>query len=245
MRGLPGEIRGARVAHVLTLRLNRPDSMLPFTHQQFVFVFALYNGVIWPLQWVAQAVGIGMLALLWRPSRDRGRISILLLAAMWLWTGLAYHAAFFSLINPAATTFGAFFVLEGLLLAEAGLRGRLAFGEASGLSRGFGWALLVYSVVGYPALGLMLGERVLELPAFGLTPCPVVLTTLGMLLLAAGPVRPWLFVIPVAWALIGGSAAVLLRVPQDWPLLLSPFLLAIVVIRERLQGRIAAGLARR
>ena len=161
--------------------------MLPFTHQQFVFVFALYNGVIWPLQWVAQAVGIGMLALLWRPSRDRGRISILLLAAMWLWTGLAYHVVFFSLINPAATTFGAFFVLEGLLLAEAGLRGRLVFGEASGLSRGLGWALLVYSVVGYPALGLMLGERVLELPAFGLTPCPVVLTTLGMLLLAAGP----------------------------------------------------------
>ena len=58
--------------------------------------------------------------------------------------------------------------------------------------------MLVYSVVGYPALGLMLGERVLELPAFGLTPRPVVLTTLGMLLLAAGPVRPWLFVIPLA-----------------------------------------------
>ena len=113
--------------------------MLPFTHQQFVFVFALYNGVIWPLQWVAQAVGIGMLALLWRPSRDRGRISILLLAAMWLWTDSPI-TPFFSLINPAATTFGAFFVLEGLLLAEAGLRGRLAFGEASGLSRGLGWA---------------------------------------------------------------------------------------------------------
>jgi hypothetical protein len=60
----------------------------------------------------------------------------------------------------------------------------------------------------------MLGERALELPAFGLTPCPVVLATLGVLLLATGPARPWLFVIPVGWALIGGSAAVLLRVPQ-------------------------------
>jgi hypothetical protein len=32
----------------------------------------------------------------------------------------------------------------------------------------------------------LLGERALELPAFGLTPCPVVLATLGMLLLAEG-----------------------------------------------------------
>jgi len=219
--------------------------MLPFTHAQFVFVFALYNGVIWPLQWLAQAVGIGLLALLWKPSRTRDRTSILLLAVMWLWTGLAYHVVFFSLINPAATLFGMFFVFEGLLLAEAGLRGRLIFGKASGLGRALGWALLVYAVLGYPALGLMLGERALELPAFGLTPCPVVLATLGVLLLATGPVRPWLFVIPVGWALIGGSAAVLLRVPQDWPLLLSPFLLAIVVIRERLQEGFAARLARR
>jgi len=100
-------------------------------------------------------------------------------------------------------------------------------------------------VVGYPALGLLLGERAIELPAFGVTPCPVVLTTLGMLLLTTGPARSWLFVIPVAWALIGGSAAVLLRVPQDWPLLLSPLLLAIVVIRERLQGGFGTRLARR
>jgi hypothetical protein len=164
---------------------------------------------------------------------------------MWLWTGLAYHVVFFSLINPAATLFGMFFVFEGLLLAEAGLRGRLVFGKASGLGRALGWALLVYAVVGYPALGLLLGERALELPAFGLTPCPVVLITLGMLLLATGPARPWLFVIPVSWALIGGSAAVLLRVPQDWPLLLSPLLLAIVAIRERSQGGFGARLARR
>jgi hypothetical protein len=59
------------------------------------------------------------------------------------------------------------------------------------------------------------------------------------------PTRLWLFVMPVACALIGGSAAVLLRVPQDWPLLVSPVLLAIVAFRERLQGGFAARLARR
>ena len=208
--------------------------MLPFTHQQFLFVFALYNGVIWPLQWLAQAVGFAMLVLLHRPSPARDRASVLALAAMWLWTGLVYHGAFFSLVNPAAPLFGAFFVVEGLLLAEAAWRRRLAFGQATGLRYVVGWSLLVYAVVVYPALGLLLGERVLDLPAFGVTPCPVTLATLGVLSLATGPARRWLTIIPVAWALVGGSAAVLLKTPQDWPLLLTPVLLAIVAIHERM-----------
>ncbi|MCE9661699.1 MAG: DUF6064 family protein [Burkholderiales bacterium] len=213
--------------------------MLPFTHQQFVFVFALYNGVIWPLQWLAQAMGVGMLVLLAWPSPLRDRMNVLALAAMWIWTGLVYHVAFFSLINPASTLFGAAFALEGLLLAEAAWHRRLVFGRAKGLRRALGWALLIYSVALYPALGLLLGERALDLPAFGLTPCPVALTTLGLLMLA-GSAPVWLYVIPVAWALIGGSAAVLLHMPQDWPLLLAPLLLVVLVLRERLQRRSAA-----
>lgn len=109
------------------------------------------------------------------------------------------------------------------------------------MRRAVGWSLLVYSVVLYPAFGLLLGERALDLPAFGLTPCPVALTTLGLLVLAARPGRPWLHVIPVASALIGGSAAVLLRMPQDWPLLLAPVLLAILAFCERLQRRTPTG----
>jgi len=214
--------------------------MLPFTHQQFSFVFALYNGVVWPLQWLAQAAGIAMLAMALWPSPGRDRANVLLLAAMWLWTGLVYHVGFFSLINPAATTFGVVFVLQGLLLLEAAWRGRLALGRATGLRRALGGSLLVYAVVLYPALGLWLGERVLDLPAFGLTPCPVTLATLGVLLLAGGSARAWLYVVPVAWALIGGSAAVLLDTPQDWPLLLAPLLLVVVAILDRRERQAAA-----
>jgi hypothetical protein len=56
---------------------------------------------------------------------------------------------------------------------------------------------------------------------FGIAPCPVTLFTFGLLLLARGPVAWWLLVIPVAWSLVGGSAAFLLHVPQDWVLLFS------------------------
>jgi len=218
---------------------NRRAAMLPFTHQEFVFVFAVYNGVIWPLQWVAQALGIALLALLGVLSSGRHRVAVLLVAAMWIWTGIAYHLVFFSVINPIAPVFGAAFVLQGLLLARAAWRGRLVPGPTRGARAWLGWALLVYAVALYPALGLLLGERALELPAFGLTPCPVALATLGLLVLSSGPARRGLLVVPIAWAVVGGSAAFLLRVPQDWPLLAAPLVLAIVAAGERLRRRTA------
>ena len=54
-----------------------------------------------------------------------------------------------------------------------------------------------------------------------MTPCPVALFTLGWLLLLRSPVKWWVTAIPVAWSLIGGTAAFLLEVPQNWVLLAS------------------------
>ena len=69
---------------------------------------------------------------------------------------------------------------------------------------------------------------------FGVTPCPVTIFTFGMLLLTVRPVPRWLFVIPFIWSLIGGSAAILLQVPQDWLLLASGFIaLPLMVLRDR------------
>ena len=208
--------------------------MLPFTHQQFIFVFSVYNGAIWPLQPIVHAAGLLMLALLLRPSTGSDRYSLVLLAAMWIWTGFVYQIGFFSTINPIALAFGAAFVLEGVLLLDAAVRGRIAFGTSRGLRRATGWALLIYSLLLYPLLGIALGADYFELPAFGLTPCPVTMTTVGVLLLASSPVPRRLYVIPVTWAIVGGSAAGLLRMPQDWVLLLTPVLLAIVAGNEHL-----------
>ena len=208
--------------------------MLPFTQQQFIFVFSVYNGAIWPLQPIVHGAGLLMLTLLVRPSRTSEKLSLVLLAAMWIWTGLVYQIGFFSRINPVALLFGAAFVFQGVLLLEAALRGRLTFGPARGLRRSMGWALMMYSLLLYPLLGFALGAHYFELPAFGLTPCPVTMTTVGVLLLASSPVPRRLYVIPVTWAIVGGSAAGLLRMPQDWVLLLTPVLLAIVAGYEHL-----------
>ena len=56
---------------------------------------------------------------------------------------------------------------------------------------------------------------------FGIAPCPVTVFTFGLLLLTTEWVPRRLLVIPVVWSVIGGSAAFLLAIPQDWPLLVS------------------------
>jgi hypothetical protein len=117
--------------------------------------------------------------------------------------------------------FAALFVVQGLLFAHAALlRCDLRFARGHGPRAWLGWALIVYSALVYPLVGVA-GHGYPAMPMFGITPCPVTLFTFGMLLVAQGPVPRRLLIIPFLWALVGGSAAFLLAVPQDWPLLLS------------------------
>jgi len=182
---------------------------------------------------VAYAVASAMLAALLRPSRTSDRVIGAGLAVMWVWTGVAYHWLHFAAINKAALVFGAVFVLQGVLLCDlAVMRERLQFGGRRGPAAWIGWAFVVYAAVVYPLLGLAAGHRYPALPMFGVTPCPVVLLTVGLLLAAPPPVPRRLLVVPLAWSLIGGSAAFLLAMPQDWPLLASGVGVLFLLLRD-------------
>jgi Family of unknown function (DUF6064) len=193
--------------------------MLPFTRGQFLAVFADYNAAVWPAQIVAYLLGLAMVVALLRPSRRGDRFVAAGLALMWIWTGAAYHAAFFAAINAAAMAFAALFVVQGLLFAYTALAGAyLCWARSRGPHAWLGWSLVAYSAAIYPLIGLA-GHGYPAMPMFGITPCPVTLFTFGVLLLATGVLPRWLLVIPLLWSLVGGSAAFLLGVPQDWPLL--------------------------
>lgn len=102
-----------------------------------------------------------------------------------------------------------------------------------------GWSLIGYAMLAYPLLGLVAGMRYPALPMFGITPCPLTLFTLGLFVLAC-PALPWaLVVVPLLWSLVGGSAAFLLGVPQDWPLLASG-LVVLPLLRLRRTGSVAS-----
>jgi hypothetical protein len=213
--------------------------MLPFTHAQFIEVFVRYNAHVWPAQLAAYLLAVAMLAAIAVPWRHSGRFVTVGLALMWLWTGVAYHGIHFSVINKAAYLFAALFVVQAVLFLRAALAEPLRFGGTGKAASLLGWALLAYAAVLYPLLGLWLGQPLAALPMFGITPCPVTIFSFGVLLLADAPVARRLLVVPVLWSLIGGSAAVLLRVPQDWVLLLCVMSLVMLLPRRVPHARVA------
>jgi hypothetical protein len=213
--------------------------MLPFTREQFFGVFAAYNTAIWPAQLVAYVLGLVVVAALLRPSPRGHRVVAGVLAFLWVWTGVAYHGLFFARINPLALALGALFVVQGGLFAIAGLAGRrLVFGRPPGFGSVVGGALVAYAAVVYPLLGLSTGHAYPAQPMFGITPCPLTLFTLGVLLLTTAPVPRGLLVVPLLWSVVGGSAAFMLGVPQDWPLMFSGLTVVLLVLRDR--RRVAA-----
>jgi hypothetical protein len=194
--------------------------MLPFTHEQFIAVFAAYNAAVWPAPVAAYGLAAVGLAAVWLRLRWSGALMAIVLALLWAWTGIAYHLMHFAVINPAARLFGGLFVVQALLLLAWSWRQapQLRFGGQAG--RLVGSVLLFYALVAYPLLGLLFGYGYPGMPTFGITPCPLTLFTFGALLLASSRPPWWLIAIPLGWSLVGGSAAVLLHVPQDWVLLL-------------------------
>lgn len=200
---------------------------MPFTAEQFFQVFAAYNAAISPLPAVAYILGFTALGLLFWRSRISTLLIMAILALMWLINGVGYHWSFFTSINPAARIFGAVFVVQALLLAAAPLVSptfRLA--PTKDVRTVAGLALAAYAILLYQVLGWFFGHVYPAVPVFGIAPCPTAIFTIGILLLAPWRVARWLLFIPALWAIVGGSAALLLNVPQDFGLV-AAFLVAL------------------
>jgi hypothetical protein len=208
---------------------------LPFTSDQFFDLFAAYNQALWPAL-IALWVGSVVTSLiLFSSGRSPDRWISALLAAHWAWSGLAYHAAFFTRINPAAWIFAVLFLVEAVLLVWLGIvKRRLSFPATRTGWATLAWILVVYSLL-YPALNAAQHLTVSRIPTFGV-PCPTTIFTAGILMLATP--RSWpLAIIPVIWSFIGGSAAYLLDVRADYALPIAGVFLTIFSLRKNRNGR--------
>jgi hypothetical protein len=193
--------------------------LLPFSHDQFLEVFAAYNRALWPFAALLWMLTAGSFLTLLR-GVSIGRIPTALLAVHWAWTAVAYHWAYFAAINPMAVLFGAAFLLQALLLGLRVWRRPLTYSWQRTPRHMTGGLLILYSLA-YPLLAVTLVGRYPHAPTFGV-PCPTTLLTIGFLLTAT-PVRLSVLAIPVAWTLIGGSAAILFGVVPDWALPVAGF----------------------
>jgi hypothetical protein len=201
---------------------------LPFTHTQFLDLFGAYNAALWPgaaLLWVVT------LAALWALAAGRlgPRLAGALLALHWAWSGLAYHLVFFTRINEAARVLGALFLIQAALFLYYGaVRGYLVVTWGRAPRQVASMVLCVYALV-YPLLALAAGLTWPRMPSFGV-PCPSTLLTAGLLLaLAPGRLRG-LSIVPILWALVGGTAALTLAIRPDLMLFVAALSLALYAL---------------
>jgi hypothetical protein len=199
---------------------------LPFTTEQFLETFAVYNRSTWPFVLGWWLLSLSAVLAAWRARSVSPRL-MQLLALLWAWNALVYHAWLFSPINPAAWAFAAAFLAEAALLASSAQRLPSPFFTAGGWRQRAGIGLTGYAFA-YPLLTMVMGHSYPGTPTFGV-PCPTVILTIGLLLtMRHMPVS--LSFVPVLWGFIGGSAAIFLSISTDYVLLAAGTLLTTVAL---------------
>lgn len=109
-----------------------------FTKADFLDVFVRYNTAVGVAPWVL--VGLGLLALAAVVGEWRGRDAWIsgVLGALWIWSGIAFHWAFFADVNPLAGLVGVLFVGQGAAFVHFGmLSNELRFARPRRDARGF------------------------------------------------------------------------------------------------------------
>ena len=207
---------------------------LPFTADAFLAVFTRYNEAIGPyvplLLWLLAA--FGLLAAT-RRGRREARLAFIALALLWLWSGAVYHWLFFRRLESVGALFAILFATQGALLVWRGsLRADVPIEPRRDWQTVLGASIVVYAMLLYPLVGLALGHRAPAAPTFG-APCPVVMLTLGVLMLARPRPPLALLLIPVGWALVATSAAVRLGMWEDLGLPAAAVLVLATVLRQR------------
>ena len=191
---------------------------LPFNSEEFFAVFAAYNTAVWPAQFVLVLLAVALvMRVLVSPARARRWVACGL-AFLWLWLSLLYHLAFFWSVNPAAPIFAAISLWAAIAFIWGGcVRSGLRFEAGWSVRKSLGLALVLFSLLVYPLLGMWAGHEYPAVPTFGL-PCPVTIYTFGIFFMATPTPSRSLVIAPLLWAGIGTFAAFMLHVPQDWSL---------------------------
>ena len=231
----------------------RLSDFLLFAPRTYYRLLELYNASIWPAQIVAVGLGLAIWAALSRAATSGGRTVSATLAACWLWIAIAFHAHRYATINWAAIYFAWGFALEAVLLIWIGVvRGRLLFTRSADRAGRFGLGIFLFALAAQPMVGLAFGRSWRQVEIFGVAADPTAVATLGLLLLARGPGRWALFVVPTIWCAISGATLLAMKAPDFWVAPLAAVLVGAgeVLIRVsrsslRFQGRRSVGETRR
>ena len=208
--------------------------MIPFSPEVFFALFEEYNLAIWPAQLVAYGLGLLVLVLAIRPSPMSSTLIGVILAAFWLWNGIAYHWLFFAPINFAAPVFAGLFVLQAvLLLWKCTIRRNVTFAFRRDAISVAGLTLMVSALTIYPLLAIASGHEWPQFAVFGVAPTPTVIFSFGVLMFVRPRASLTLLIIPVLWALITGIVLWSVGIPEDALLPVAALVAMALIVRQR------------
>jgi len=176
--------------------------MIP-TLEQLLGLFADYNARIWPMQIVAYLLGVAGFVLAFRKSNLSNRLIPAILAFFWLWVAFMFWLPNAQQGFAPGYLFAGIFLIQGSLFLMQVVRPKLVFGYQANLAAWAGIFFALYAMVGYPLFGVYIGHAYPHAPPFGLTPCPLITFTFGLLLLTVRKVPKALLIIPLCYALSG------------------------------------------
>lgn len=203
---------------------------IPFTVNDFLRVFEVYNLSVFPMQIIAYILGVLMVIVTFTDTRGSSKLVSGGLAFFWLWNGVMYHILNFSSINKLAYLFGALFVIQGLLLFVLGVvKNEISFRFRPTFAGIIGSLFIVYAMLIYPILGYLFGHAYPQSPVFGVAPCPTTIFTFGLFLWSVRLPKKVLW-IPLVWSLVGFMAALSLGIKEDIGLLISGMVAVVIVL---------------
>ena len=213
-----------------------PPMKFPFTTEEFLDVFKQYNEDVWPAQMAFVLLALLCVYFILGHKTHKIRIVTSILSFFWLWMGLVYHLLFFAPINNAAYFFAGLFMVQGILFFIHGvLRNPVSISHPK-LNIWAGSVLIAYALVIYPIISYYAGHEYPFAPTFGL-PCPTTIFTFGIILLTGQKWPVSLMIIPLAWSILGLSAALYLRMYEDIGLFLAAGIWTGLSVQWTRQGR--------
>ncbi|UCE96641.1 MAG: hypothetical protein JSV51_03325 [Candidatus Bathyarchaeota archaeon] len=214
--------------------------------EDFFNTLQLYNETFLPITVLTYILGIIIVYLSFKKSKQSSQIASLLLGFLWIWSAIVFFFIYFGPMDIEFLGFtlpgvwylgGVLYLYQGILFLFFGLvKPSLSFGLTWDTYSILGITLVIYSMLIYPAIGFLTGLNYPRYPVFG-APCPLNIFTLGFLLTANRKTPLIIAVISFIWAIMGIMPILVLSVFADIGLILSGVIgLPLIIIHNRRLG---------
>ena len=182
--------------------------MMLYSIETFFKVLVDYNQAIRPRQLTAFFFCALLLGLLFWPRKVSGRVIAGFQALGWFSSGLVLMDFNLIRLNWAARYFGVVFNIQGLPLIWSGtIKDRLRFQGDANAASWFGLGLVLFALIVYLLAQIAVGIDWMVVQYGGLGPTPIVILTMGVLLLCTERIPIHRMLIPVVWSSAGGATA--------------------------------------